>query len=428
MKIFLFIFNFLVLTQLFVIAQSQSALLKDLNATDIYVLKIEYNSSSYGNRYFTSLLEKKWPFSIQRDEKGWIEKIILVRSGVLEEVFLPDIKAHPIYFTDNKNRLGYIQGIFIYYTSSDDVSNIKYFFSTDKDKLTKLTDDGITKLKEDFIYYLLKEREVQANAKTELIANKEKELEAEKAKNSIKGKNITKLEVVWETKESETGLDSKIFYGIKAYDANGSVYSTSNLGGKLPWDDFEITCKGAGPGHEFLMVPANCENLSNDYVTLTVKSKHHTNLITSSKIKLSYVTPVNIVYSGNGSIPGNSDRACSGKSGMDLFLWTTVSADGSLNLVQVKDAAGNVLHKIKVKPGVPVNVFTRGAGGCSGANKVPGHGGDGGDVTIYKSPGMDISFIQIFNNGGKAGKGSGYAKDGEDGNIIEKVQQVSLNF
>lgn len=415
-------------------AQNQSVLLKDFNATEVSVLKLEYNwEGNSGYAIKTTLVEKKWPLTIHRDANGMIDKIIVMRSGILEEVFLPDIKGHPIYFTDNKNRIGYFQGFFIYYSKFENVSTVQtgvtYMFSTDREKLSALKQNDIKKLVDDYRIYLEEERRVQAGAKTELIANKEKELEAEKLKNSIKGKNITRLEVVWQTKESETGLDSKIFYGIKAYDANGTVYSTSNLGGKMPWDDFEITSKGADPGLEYLMVPANCENLVNDYVSIQVKSVHHSNLTTSNKIKLAYATNINLNYSGNGTIPGGSDRACSGKSGKDLYVWTTTSADGTLNLVHVKDAAGNILHKLKVKPGAQINIYTRGNNGCEGSSsKVPGHGGDGGNVTIYKSPGMDVSFIHLFTNGGRAGKGSGFARDGKDGDIIEKQQQVNLNF
>lgn len=410
--------------------QSQAVQLKDFNATDIYVLKLQHQwDGREGNKIYPTLIEKKWPITIQRDANGLIEKIIITRSGVLEEMFQPDIKSHPIYFTDNNNRIGYIQGVFLYYSKLDPVTGVSYFFSTDKDKLSALKQKDIEKIIDDYKYYLEEERKLQAGAKTEYIANKEKEAEAEKAKNSIKGKNIARIEVVWQTKEIETGLDSKIFYGIKAYDANGTVYSTSNLGGKMPWEDFTITSKGADPGLEYLMVPANCENLENDYVTIYVKSVHHSNLSTSNKIKLSYATNITINYSGNGTIPGGSDRACSGKSGMDLYVWTTTSTDGRLNLVQVKDAAGNVLHKLKVKPGAQVNIITRGNSGCEGSSsKVPGHGGNGGNVTIYKSPGMDISFIHVFNNGGRSGRGSGFARNGEDGNLIEKVQQVNLNF
>lgn len=413
-------------------SQSQSELLKNYTTTNSNVIKVVYDWQSRGG-YSTrkEKITKQWPVSIERDASQNITKIIIMRSGIIEEVFTPDILNYSTYFTNGVDRLTYVNGNLFYYQakqSTYDVSDqIKYILYTDEKSLSLLPENFSewTGLMD----YFNEAKKGQSSAKQNLIADIEKQKEADALKNSIKGKKIVKLKINWLTKESETGLESKIDYGIIATDDKGNEYKTNTLGGKMPWEDFEITCKGAEPGDEFLMVPNTIRNVENNLVKLTVKSKHHPALVIIENIKLSYATPVKIRYTGKDCASSSSSQAGSGNRGVSLTIFVTESADKMINLVEIKDAMGASLHKIKVQKGVNVIVHNYGGNGCSGSGKkAPGNGGDGGDIKIIKTPGVSTDFIQINNSGGKSGSGCCGAKSGLQGNLSESTQSINLNF
>jgi hypothetical protein len=432
MKKLVFCFGLMLLCRV-LYAQSQSELLKGYETTNCNVLKIVYNSLRNGGAVTSKeKVAKQWPLSIERDANQNISKIIIMRSGIIEEVFTPDILSYSTYFTNGVDRLTYVNGNFFYYQtkqSTYDVSDqIKYILYNDEKSTLALPTDFYEWI--GLMNYFDEAKKGQGVAKTNLKADLEKQKEADALKNSIKGKKIIKLSVDWLTKESETGLESKISYGIIATDDKGNEYKTNTLGGKMPWEDFDITCKGAEPGDEFLMVPTTIRNVENNLVKLTVKSKHHPTLLTNANIKLSYATPVRISYPGAGcSSGGSSSQASSGNRGVSLNIFVTESADKTLNLVEVKNVSGASLHKIKVQKGINVIVQIYGGNGCSGnGKKAPGNGGDGGDVKIVKSPGVSTDFIQINNSGGKSGSGCCGAKSGVQGNVNETTQTINLNF
>lgn len=432
MKKLVFVFGLVLLCSLLE-AQSQSELLKSYEAGNCSVIKVVYDWESRGG--YVSKKEKiakQWPVTLERDENQNITKIIILRSGIIEEVFTPDILNYSTYFTNGIDRVTYVNGNLFYYQTKqstyDVADQLKYILYKDEKTLSALPESFAdwTGLMD----YFNEAKKGQSGAKQNLIADLEKQKETEALKNSIKGKKIVKLTVNWLTKENETGLESKIDYGIVATDDKGNTYKTNNLGGKMPWEDFEITCKGAEPGDEFLMVPNTIRNIEDNLVKLTVKSKHHPSVATTQNIKLSYATPVKVRYVGYDCSSGSSSsQASSGNRGVSLTLYVTESADKKLNLVEVKDGSGASLHKIKVQKGVNIIVQNYGGNGCSGnGKKSPGNGGNGGDVKIVKSSGVAIDFIQINNSGGKSGSGCCGAKSGVPGNISETSQTVNLNF
>jgi hypothetical protein len=430
MKQFYFLAILLITNSLLLNGQSQSELLKNYETANCNVLKIVYNSLRNGGAATSKeKVAKQWPLSIERDANQNITKIIIMRAGIIEEVFTPDILSYSTYGVD---RLTYVNGNFFYYQtkqSTYDVSDqIKYILYKDEKSTLALPTDFYEWV--GLMNYFDEAKKGQSVAKTNLKADIEKQKETEALKNSIKGKKIVKLDIDWLTKESETGLESKISYGIVATDDKGIEYKTNTLGGKMAWDDFEITCKGAEPGDEFLMIPNTLRNVENNLVKLTVKSKHHPSLIITENLKLSYATPVKVRYVGYDCSSGSSSsQAASGNRGVSLTLYVTESADKMLNLVEVKDGSGASLQKIKVQKGVNVIVQNYGGNGCSGNDKkAPGNGGNGGDVKIVKSPGVATDFIQINNSGGKSGSGCCGAKSGVQGNISESSQAVNLNF
>jgi len=431
MKQLLF-FASLMLIYNFLKSQSQSELLKNYETNNAAVIKVIYEWQSRGGyKTKTEKIVKQWPVNIERDASQNVTKIVIMRSGIIEEIFTPDILNYSTYFTNGVDRLTYLNGNLFYYQtvqSTYDVSDkIKYILYKDEKSLTALPEnfENWTGL----LDYLNEAKKGQGSAKQNLIADIEKQKETEALKNSTKGKKIVKLKISWLTKENETGLDSKIDYGIVATDDKGIEYKTNNLGGKMPWDDFDISCKGAEPGDEFLMVPNTSRNVENDLVKLTIKSKHHATLSTTDNIKLSYVTPVKIKYTGKDCAFSSSSQAGSGNKGDDLTIYVTETADKKLNILEIKDRIGASLHKIKVQKGVNVIVQNYGGNGCpASGKKSPGNGGNGGDIKIIKSSGVSSEFIQYNNSGGKSGSGCCGAKSGVLGNFSENTQTVNLNF
>lgn len=413
-------------------SQSQSELLSGFNNASLNVLKVSYEwQGSGGYKSKTEKIAKQWPLNVERDANKNIIKITIMRAGIIEEVFTPDILNYSTYFTNGVDRLTYVNGNFYYYQTKQSVYDVsdqlKYIFYTDEKSVSSFPENlsNITVLKD----YFESCKKGQSVAKENLKQDIEKQNEAEALKNSIKGKKIVKLQITWLTNERETGLDSKINYGITATDDKGNEYKTNTLGGKMPWEDFEITCKGAEPGDEFLMVPNTCRNVENDVIKLYVKSKYHAGLTTSGTIKLNYAMPVKVKYTGKDCAYFANNKAGSGRGGVNLTIYIAESNDKTLNLVEIKDGVGASLHKIKVQKGVNVIVHNYGGNGCSASSgKSPGDGGDGGDIKIIKSPGVSSDFIQYDNSGGKAGSGCCGAKNGLKGNFYENTQTVNLNF
>jgi hypothetical protein len=423
MKKILFVLNLLAFYNLF--SQSQSELLEKFTNANLSVVKVTYSWSN-GWKIKSEKIAKAWPLSIERDANRNITKLILLRSGIVEEVFTPDILNYSIYFSNGVDRMCYLDGVFYYYTSKES-ENIKYLLSEDASNLeaesSALTDPTL------LASYQKEAKKLQSGTKEKLIASIEKDKEAEALKNSIKNKKIKRLEVIWLTNENATGLDSKIEYGIKAFDEHGHEYSTNTLGGKMPWDDFDIKCKGAEPGDEFLMVPTTCREIIGNKVTLTIKSKYNPALTVSSSIKMSYATPVTVKYTGKDCAISSSGRSASGRGGVNLTLYVTESDDKTVHLVEIKDGTGASLHKIKVQKGVNIIVHNYGGNGCSASSgKSPGNGGDGGNITIVKSSGVSSTFIQHNNSGGKVGGGCCNGKNGMNGSFKETIQTVNLNF
>jgi hypothetical protein len=392
-------------------SQNQNVLLKDFKSVSLTPATVVSGK--------VEIKTKQWPVTIELQGEN-VTKIVLMRAGILEEIYQPDVPSYPSYFFTSDNRLCFLKGIFIYYRMKSGDPDISYLLSDDVEKL-KTADAN--KIKQELIDYFAQIKVEQAgakeNLKEELSANKEKE----KLENSIKGKNIRSIEIVWLTKDSETGMQSKIQFGIKATEASGKIFSTDNLGGKTSWEDFEIISKGAVSGDEYLTVETDATKIPNDMVNLTVKSKHHPGLSANSSIKVSYVTPVKLSYAGkHGCPPLVSGTGTRGGRAPDAELSVCNSKDNQFVLIEVK-IGGVVLHKVKLKKDVGFYLDVTGGGGCSGRSQKSsngekgGDGGDGGNIIVNKSPGLSGDNLNLYNSGGKGGVGGkGKPFDGPTGN------------
>ena len=411
--------------------QSQSELLKDFNSKTLVPASVIKNQTK-------EIKVKEWLISIETTNSN-ISKLTLWRAGVLEEIYEPDIPLMPAYFYNNQARICYIDGIFHYYRQGQNTISILYILADSKEKLEAY---DVTKAEKNVLEYLQKMSVLQRGAKQEFVGNLEAEKEAEKLANSLKGKTIKSLEIVWLTKEAETGLQSKIQFGVKAMTADGNVFSTDNLGGKTPWDDFIITSIGAVPGQEYLTVETDVTKIPNDKVTLTVKNKYTPAISTSSSIKISYATPVTLSFPGaEGCPPLRSGTGTSGGRAQNIQLKVCNSADNQFVLIEVQPEIGPT-YKLKLQRGVQLTIGANGGYGCSGnssstnaAGGKGGNGGDGGIVTLLKSANLSGDNIVIYNaagKGGKGGKGTAYdgpsGNNGKDGIIKNIISAVQLNY
>lgn len=412
-----------------VFSQNQNTKLLGFNATSLVPASVTDGK--------LQIKAKAWPISIERQGNAII-KIVLLRAGILEEVYQPDIPSFPSYFYTADNRLCFISGVFVYYKMNNGTPAISYVLAENADKLNNCS---ISKLNSELVDYFAMISSEQRTAKEDFKEDLEADKAKEKLENSIKDKNIKSLEIVWLTDAEKTGMQSKIQFGIKAIDANGKVFSTDNLGGKTSWEDFIITSKGAVAGDEYLTVDTDGSKIFNDMVYLDVKSKYQPALNVKSSLKLAYNTPIKLVYNGkHGCPPLTSGTGTRGGKAPNAELNVCNSKDNKFVLIEVK-INGTVLHKVKLNKDVPFYLDVTGGGGCSGKSEKTvqgGRGGDagnGGDVIVNKDLKLTGDNLIIYNSGGKGGKG-GKGKpldgpngsDGNSGNINYNTKSIQLNY
>jgi hypothetical protein len=402
-----------VLTTLTLTAQSQSELLKDFSSKTLVPATVIKNSSK-------EIKTKEWLISIETTNSN-ISKITLWRAGVLEEIYEPDIPSMPSYFYNNQARICYLNGVFHYYRPGQNSISVLYLLADNKEKLEVY---DVTKTEKNILEYLEKMRVQQRGAKEAFVSDLEDKKEEERLANSLKGKNIKSLEIVWLTKDTETGMQSKIQFGVKALATDGKIFSTDNLGGTTPWDDFTITSVGAIPGQEYLTVETDVTKILNDRVSVTVKNKFSPTITASSSIKISYATPVNLLFTGRqGCPPLISGTGTSGGRAQTLQLTVSNSYDNQYVLIEIVPEVGSI-HKLKLQKGVRLAIDATGGNGCSGQSSSNsssggrgGNGGNGGIITIIKSANLLGDNIAIFNTGGRSGKGGkGVSYEGAKGN------------
>jgi hypothetical protein len=420
---------FMMLIGLMSQAQDQLVLLKDFKSKSLVPASVVNDK--------VEVKAKEWPITIEYQGNS-ISKIVLLRAGVLEEIYQPDVPSYPSYFYTSENRLCFLNGYFIYYRMKSGEPEISYLLS---DNVELLKAAEVSKVRSNLTDYFMQISIDQKGAKESLKEDLNAIKEKEKLENSLKGKSIKSLEIVWLTNESETGMQSKIQFGVKAKDASGKVFATDNLGGKTPWEDFEITSKGAVPGDEYLTVDTDASKITNDMVSLTVKSKFHQGITTSSSIKLAYSTPVKLSYTGkHGCPPLISGTGTRGSRAPDAELNVCNSKDGQFVLIEVK-IGGVVLHRVKLKNGVGFYLDVNGGGGCSGKSQKSsngekgGDGGDGGNIIVNKSAGLTGDNLNLYNSGGKGGNG-GKGKpfdgpsgmSGRSGDTKYNTKAIQLNY
>ncbi|MBK6835527.1 MAG: hypothetical protein IPG89_15130 [Bacteroidetes bacterium] len=103
------------------------------------------------------------------------------------------------------------------------------------------------------------------------------------AKFSIKGKDVTKIEIETKYNSSSFGVGSTFDYGIIATLKDGSTIKTSNLGGEGYMDDYNVVVSGS---YENGKVSSKPFKYLGDYVLISVTSKHHATMKKVEKISI----------------------------------------------------------------------------------------------------------------------------------------------
>ncbi len=427
--LFLCLYSFLLFNVAFA-QKSQNELLKDFTGTSLNVFKL--TEPKY-HKYIFQKVSKPWPITIEKNGNK-ISKLIINRAGIIEEAYNPDLAAYPAYFKDKKHRVVFIDDNFYYIKWSGGKATIKYIL-TENESVDKDHAKHISKIE----YYIPKTVAAQSEDRAEIAANQSKIDAAEALANSLKGKSVKNIAVKWISDKNETGHLVKINYGIQATLSNGKILKTKNLGGKMPWDDFKITVKGAEFGEEIITISENANTIPNDNVVMSVQSKHQSNIKTSSKLPVHYNTGLHVNYFGErgGVVHLTVSAGYRGGSGKDVIVSVkanTTSNGDRVNQIEIKDASlGQVLRRLKMSPNAPLTLNLMGGSGSYGRdNTRGGNGGDGGDVTILKDSSVRTFNYTINNQGGNGGKHEDYrsydGKRGSKGSISVRTSSVSFGW
>jgi hypothetical protein len=364
-----------------------------------------------------------------------VTELVLNRAGVVEETFKPDLPNHPAYFIGESVRVLFFDGKIFYYNWKNANAEIKYILVPNGGSVSGKHDEWKSKV-ENYQNAVLSE---QQNARAAVALQKEAAEKAEKMANSIQNKKVKALKVKWIATPSAWGHLSKLKYGIEAELADGKVLKTSNLGGKLPWDDFDIEVEGAEFGEEELTVWVDSDKIPNDKVQITVTAKHDKSMKTAAALDVPYTNAVRLDYSGTEggrvniySMPGH--RGGDGKNLIVNAVSGKTQSGKSIIKVEVQDAdTGEILNKLKLAPNTALSISVIGGNGSHGnQNTKGGNGGSGGNVILYQDPSVMGLNVSVTNNGGVGGKNkdrpSMSGSTGSPGRYEVRKQAVSLSW
>ncbi len=127
-----------------------------------------------------------------------------------------------------------------------------------------------------------------------------------KAENTIKGKDVENIEIVYIKHPKEgVGTNYDIGYfdsfdvGVIATLENGSIIKTANIGGKGFKHEYDITFRGAGSGYldDYpYKIHSHTDDFTEDYLFIHVESDYHDNLIATKKVTLNYDKSISLYY------------------------------------------------------------------------------------------------------------------------------------
>jgi hypothetical protein len=428
--------------------QSQNVILEKFESGKYTVYKINDKSK-------LEKVEKSWPIEFTKSGNR-TTKILIKRSGILDELFEPDIPGYPAYFLFKGFRLSFINDYGVYYEwNGKQQAKTKYVFVKEGNGYS-LDFASTNKNIEEYIAATFKNQtDARANVKEERIA----QLEIDRKNNSLQGKDVSKIEIQFVSPPSQVAhFSSVIFYGILATLKDGSVLKSPNLGGKLPWSDFKISHEGCSNTIDEIRVDNDAINIPNDQIVLNVASIYHPTLKVTKTINTTNDVSVQINKGGFRGLDRHQyvtvfqgvdgQNAGDGENLIIKVLGTKHKQTGEpINKIEIFSATKNmVVARLKLTPSTELIVNTKGGRGMDGSKGYSsknvggngGNGGNGGSVTIIKDPSVGNYQITVNNEGGKGGNGGppysstglkgNSGNNGLDGNTTSQSKSITLNF
>lgn len=428
--------------------ESQNSIIKNFNSGNYTIYKV------VDNKKFEKV-KKKWPVEISKSGDK-VTSVLVKRSGILDELFKPDVPGYPAYFAYKIFRLSFLKSYAIYYEwNGKQEAKTKYVLVKNGGNFSlnlKETNLAVAK-------YATATFKNQTSARANINEAKAEKAEADRLASSLQNKQVSKIEIKLVNQPTKVAHFSEaIQYGVIATLKNGSTLKTPNLGGKLPWSDFKLTHKGASNTIDEVRVDEDASSLTEDAVILNITSKYHTTLKASKKINTTNDVSIQVNY--NGFYGGDRRKHMVITQGVDGQHagngdWLTVKiktvihkqTGAKINKIEVyNETKKKTLARYKLSPTTELIINAKGGNGMSGwkgrkGDTVGGNGGDGGrggNVNIIKDPSVSNVKITINNQGGKGGNGGppyyntgskgSNGRTGKNGVTSKKTQIVNINF
>ena len=401
-------------------------------------------------------VKKQWPIEFTKSGNN-ITNVLVKRSGILDENFIPDVPGYPAYFSYSTYRLSFIDGLGVYYSwNGKGHATTKYVFVKTGSSLKLKYEELNTKVA-DYANAVFKG---QTSARANVKEKKAELAEIERKENSLQGKQVNKIEIKLVNKPSKIAhYSDAINYGIIATLKDGTQLKTPSLGGKLPWDDFNLQHKGCSNTIDKVQVDVDAKTLTQDRISLVAVSKYHPTLKAEKHINTTNDLDFQVAKNGfhgsnrhnatNTTVIGRSQRGGNGHN-LTIKVKKTTHKQTKVPLLKVEvfDKTENtIVGRYKILPSTQISIYSNGGPGQWGSDgsssNYPngdkgGSGGNGGNITIIKDPSVSVFNITVENKGGNGGSGGKRyninGSNGDRGNTGQKgifktiTKSVTLNF
>lgn len=432
--------------------KNQNEMLASYESGKYSVYKVEKLSHS---KYKMVAVKKQWPIEFTKVGSN-VNQVLVKRSGILDEKFSPDVPGHPAYFSFSTYRLSFIDNIGIYYSwNGKEQATTKYVFIKSGTSLNYKYDELNSKV----ATYAKSVFKNQTSARANVKEQKAAVVEAERKANSLESRSVSKIELQLINKPAKVAhFSESIKYGVIATLKDGTQLKTKNLGGKLPWSDFDLKHKGCSNTKDEVRVDEDAKSLINDRITLQIVSKYHPSLKAVKHINTTNDVGIKVNQNGFAGYDRHKHvTVFQGKDGQhagrgdNLIVkvkTTTHKQTGKkINKVEIFNTTQNKLvarYKLSTSTELVINALGgRGMNGWEGSDNSPnggngGNGGAGGNITFIKDPSVTKHNIIINNTGGIGGIGGkpkystasrgAKGRKGEDGNVKSITKSITLNF
>ena len=428
--------------------ESQNTVLSNFESGDYTVYKVK-------DKKFEKV-KKTWPVVITKSGEN-VSEVLVKRSGILDEAFKPDVPGYPAYFAFKTYRLSFVKDYAVYYEwNGKQEATTKYVLVKPGGSFGKKWEAT----NEEVASYATATFKNQTGARAHVKVAKAAVAESDRKANSLEGKKVKSIAIkLINSPKKVAHFSEAVEYGIIAKLADGSELKTSNLGGKMPWEDFKLLNVGCSSTIERVKVDEDATKLANDEIVIKVQSIYHPSL--SSKEALPTTYDVSIQFNKNGfygadraqatntATFGSSQRGGNGHS-LSIKVKTVAHKKTGIKINKIEiydETERKTVAHYKLTQSTQLIINANGGNGQWGSdgtsNTYPngdkgGTGGNGGNVTIVKDPSVSEFNLTVNNKGGKGGNGgkrhnaNGTAGStgtaGTKGNTNTQTKAIKLNF